>query len=188
MTDAALITAHCQGDPLAFRTLMERHRAALLGFLRPRVGQDAEELHQELWVRVARNLANYDKTERFRAVLFTAARRLVIDHRRRRSVRPALVFSGDQSAMDTRHRAPQRTDPIARAELAELIVDVEESLLTLPPQMAEVVKMRLTEDLTFAEIAAHQGVPLNTVLTRMHRGLKKLRAELTRRGSSPELV
>jgi len=179
MTDAALISAHRQGDPRAFRALMERHRSALMGFLRPRVGDEAEELHQELWVRVARNLENYNKTERFRAVLFTAARRLVIDHRRRRAVRPALILSGDQTAMDSRYQAAVRSDPIARAELIEA---VEGALGTLPPQMAEVVRLRLTEDLTFAEIAARQGAPLNTVLTRMHRGLKKLRVELTRRG------
>jgi RNA polymerase sigma-70 factor (ECF subfamily) len=189
MNDASLIAAHRHGDPLAFGALIERHREALMGFLRRRVGDDAEELHQELWVRMSRNLDRYQGSERFRAILYTAARRLVIDHRRRRAARPSLVLvdgpKRERLTMETPGFATVGHDPIARSELVDA---VEEALATLPPRMAEVVRLRLTEDLSFAEIAERQGAPLNTVLTRMHRGLKKLRAELVRRGVSPEIT
>ena len=173
MTDASLITAHQCGDLTAFGKLIERHQAALMGFLRRRVGEDAEELHQELWARVSRNLDSYTDDGRFRAFLFTAARRLVIDHHRRRSVRPELV-----GVEEIRAAVRPRDTAAAR----ELVDAVESALSEMSAETAEVVRMRLAGGVPFAEIAAHQGAPLNTVLSRMHRGLKTLRVALIQQG------
>jgi RNA polymerase sigma factor (sigma-70 family) len=173
-TDAALIDSYRGGNVRALEQLMARHRGSLMGFFVRRVGDDAEELHQELWTKVERNLDRYRDDGRFRAFLFAAARRLTIDHHRRRSVRPKLVSCETLPA--------GRCDPDDLAGYRELVQAVESALSQMNPNTAAVVRLRLTEQLTFAEIAEMRGQPLNTVLSYMHRGLKQLRRELDERG------
>ena len=91
MSDALLIQAHNAGDPNAISTLMQRYQHALMGMLVNRVGSDAEDLYQETWVRVSDNLPQYDERGSFKAWLFQIARRLVIDHHRRRNARIKTV-------------------------------------------------------------------------------------------------
>ncbi len=174
LDDAALIDAHRHGDTRALADLMARHRHCLMGFFVRRVGDDAEELYQELWTRVERSFGRYTDDGRFRAYLFSAARRLTIDHHRRRSARPHLV--------PCEELPPVASEPLDLTAYNELVDVVEEVLATMNPNSATVIRLRLTEQLTFAEIAEQMHAPLNTVLSWMHRGLKQLRAELTERG------
>ncbi len=60
----------------------------------------------------------------------------------------------------------------------ELVERVGKSLAELPPDQQEVVRRRMTDDQTFAEIAAELGLPLGTVLTRMRLAMEKLRRAL----------
>lgn len=178
--DTALLTAWRDGDGHAFGALVERHRGPLMGFLGRRVGQDAEELHQEVWTRVARATGiAFPDDARFRAYLYTTARHLVVDHHRRRSARPELVFP--------ELPAQGAVVPTVESSIAwqRLWADVHAALDKLSPPTAEVVRLRLVEDLSFAQIAQRQGAPLNTVLGRMHRGLKDLRAALADAGHLP---
>ena len=66
-------------------------------------------------------------------------------------------------------------DPQAYAALAE-------TLAGLRPEIAEVFRLRMTSRLSFKEIAARQGVPLNTALGRMHNATKRLNAALIAAG------
>ena len=173
-TDAALIDAHLKGEPGALSSLMARHRPPLMGFFVRRVGDDAEELLQETWSRVERSLDRYQDDGRFRAYLFAIARRLTIDHHRRKAARPHLISLEDPP--------PVSCDPNDLTGYRELLDAVEVGLAKMNPRTADVVRLRLTDQLTFAEIAEIQGAPLNTVLSCMHRGLKQLRRELRVRG------
>ena len=173
-TDGVLIDAHLRGDPQALARLMARHRPPLMGFFVRRVGDDAEELFQELWAKVDRNLDRYHEDGRFRAYLFAIARRLTIDHHRRRAARPHLISLEEPP--------PVPCEPADLTGYRELLDAVEVGLANMNPRTADVVRLRLTEQLTFVEIAEIQGAPLNTVLSCMHRGLKQLRRELQARG------
>lgn len=180
VTDAQLIADHLAGRPGALEALIARHRGPVMGFLRSRVGEEtAQDLHQELWTRVSRSLERYVDTGRFRAFLFTSARRLVIDHHRRGEARPKLVSLEVERA--------GRTSPAADLAHRELLEAVEIALTELDPPTAEVVRLRLGENLSFKEIAAHQSAGLNTVLSRMHRGLKRLRVALSEHAAPMEV-
>ncbi|MCP4806863.1 MAG: sigma-70 family RNA polymerase sigma factor [Proteobacteria bacterium] len=142
-----------------------------MGFLRGRVGSErAEELHQELWARVERRLADFDGRAPFRALLWTAARRLVIDDHRRSEVRPKLVSLEVERA--------SRQSPLSDLSHRQLLAAVERAMADLDPATAQVVRWRLSENLSFKEIAERQDAKLNTVLSRMHRGVKHLRVVL----------
>jgi len=175
MSDAVLISAHKAGDQQAIRALMARHKDSLMGFLVNRVGRDAEDLYQETWIRVSTKLHGYEEQGSFRSWLFQVARRLVIDHHRRAGARISLVSTGD-TPIDEPTLLGQPDQGIEAAQLAAVFHDVVDAM---QPSMAEVVRWRLIDGLPFKEIARRQGVPLNTALGRMHRGLQQIRAALT---------
>lgn len=177
MSDAALILAHQSGDRTAFETLVARHRDSVMGFLVNRVGDDAEDLYQETWSRVGRSIDAYEDAGTFRAWVFQIARRLVIDHHRRKSSRI-------QTVSDVTHATPSPVDPTKpdqSLEARRLLQALQEALSDLPEPTAEVVRLRLVDGWAFRAIADHQGVSLNTALSRMHRGLNRVRATLEAR-------
>ncbi|MEL6343819.1 MAG: RNA polymerase sigma factor [Myxococcota bacterium] len=173
MEDALLIDAHLNGDPQAMSVLMDRHRTSLMGFLRSRVGDDAEDLFQETWTRAAKALPRYTDQGTFQAWLFQIARRLVIDHYRRRSSRIVLLPTDETSPVP---QAPE--DPYKSVVARELSEATARALDSLSSDVAEVVRLRLIDNRPFKEIAKLQRVPLNTALGRMHRGLKQIRRAL----------
>jgi len=177
MSDANLIQAHRSGDQSAFPVLMSRHQDSVMGFLVNRVGTDAEDLFQETWTRVGTRLHTYNETGSFRAWVFQIARRLIIDHHRHNSARIRLVMPRETmtpSSVDTRQ-------PDQQLEAAEIARAFEATVAQMSSEMAEVVRLRLIDGMPFQEIAKRQGVPLNTALGRMHRGLNKIRTTLADR-------
>ena len=174
MSDATLIQAHRAGDPCAISTLMERYKSALMGMLVNRVGPDAEDLYQETWIRVSRNIGTYNEQGSFKAWLFQIARRLVIDHHRRQTARIRLVYG--ETIAEPNASSSNRPDQNIRA--AEVHAVFATALTDLDAATAEVVRMRIVDNTPFKIIADHQGVPINTALGRMHRGLKRIREAL----------
>ncbi len=176
MDDAHLIAAHLSGDPGALSVLMDRHGAPLMGFLASRVGGEAEDLFQETWSRAEKALPRYRHQDAFRAWLFQIARRQIIDHHRRRQSRIRLQSQAhppDTATTDT---------PESHCTARQLSLATEQALAALAPPVAEVVRLRLIAGVPFREIARRQGVPLNTALGRMHRGLKQIRQHLVAGG------
>ena len=173
MSDALLISALKAGDHNAMVALMDRHRDSLMGFLVNRVGRDAEDLYQETWSRVSTKLHTYEEQGSFRSWLLQVARRLVIDHHRRSRVRISTVAHNHQNDGLLSIEPPDQH--IQAAQMADVF---QKTVDAMDPVIAEVVRYRLFDGLTFKEIALRQGVPLNTALGRMHRGLKQIRAAL----------
>lgn len=174
MSDARLVSAHKAGDRQAMAVLMERHRDSLMGFLINRVGRDAEDLYQETWSKVSAKIDAYEERGSFRSWLFQVARRLVIDHHRRAAARITTVHPTQEP--DAASTIDQPDQQVAAAQIAAIF---DQAVEEMEPKMAEVVRWRLLEGLSFKEIALRQGVPLNTALGRMHRGLKHIRTRLT---------
>lgn len=176
MIDAKLITAHLSGDPDALRMLIARHHAPLMGFISARVRGDAEDLYQETWNKAVGALSRYEDRGTFRAWLLQIARRLIIDHRRRVGARVQLQLA------ETLPAPPTLTTPYHHTTTRQLSEATDAALAALPAEVASVVRMRLVDHLSFKQIAARQGIPLNTALGRMHRGLRQIRQSLKRDG------
>ena len=168
-------------DPLQAVRLtsrIERHREDLRSFLRRRAPNDAEELCQEVWLRVARAAPDCADDAQFRAYLFAIARRLLIDHHRRQRARVELV------ALEPGMQEPTSVgaDPESALRAGDVLTTVEQELSTMKPEMADVFRWRMREDASFQEIAARQGVGLNTALGRMFRATQRIAAALGARG------
>ena len=138
---------------------MARHRDALMGFLRLRVGDEAEDIYQETWSRVARGLPRYSDQGAFRAWLFQIARRLIIDHRRRRGARIEAVPQEEPPSPVTA-RTPY-SDLAAR----RLSQATARALGGLNPDVAAVVRLRLDRDMPFKDIARELDIEDTEVVT-----------------------
>lgn len=162
--------------PTQLEERIARHHAALLGFLRRRVGDDADELAQETWLRVTGTHAYLPDEASFRSFAFTVARRLLIDRHRRAAVRPALVALDEVAVND---------DPADAIDARRTLDAVDDELAAMKKELADVFRLRTTSDMPFAEIARQQGVGLNTALGRMHQATKRIAAALAARGLLP---
>lgn len=166
----------------AMQDRIHRTQSRILGFLRRRVPDAAEELSQEVWLRVARAEPDCASDAEFAAYAFAVARRLIIDHHRRRAARVVLVpLEGG-----TDRHSDGDGDPHANACATEVLLAVESTLADMKPEMSEVFRWRTTDDVSFKEIARRQGVGINTALGRMHSAVKKIRTALVAQDLMPE--
>jgi len=139
----------------------------------------AEDLFQETWMRVLVRGSQFNGNSRFDTWLFTIARNLVIDYRRRRSMaslEEMCEASDEERPFEI--PSPEKTpfEHLATLENGEMVA---EALLTLDPLHREVLVLRFHEELSLEEIARVTRAPLSTVKSRLYRGLAALKPHVT---------
>jgi RNA polymerase sigma-70 factor, ECF subfamily len=138
--------------------------------------QDAEDLTQEVFVRVFRSLSRYTPGT-FEGWLHRITTNLFLDMARRRQ-RIRFEGLGDDAAQRLHGTGPT---PAEAFEERHLDADVFAALAALPPEYRAAVVLCDIEGLSYEEIAATLGVKLGTVRSRIHRGRAQLRAALDHR-------
>ncbi len=135
---------------------------------------EAEDLAQEVFIRVFRGLAGFRGDSTFRTWLY----RVAVNVFRTHSARPGLFGwfhreeALDHDAMTTLDRIPAPGDLEADVARREVI---DAALRRLPPTLRAAVVLRDVEGLDYKEIAAVLDVPMGTVMSRIARGREKLR-------------
>jgi RNA polymerase sigma factor (sigma-70 family) len=137
---------------------------------------DAEDLTQEVFVRVFRSLASYTPGT-FEGWLHRITTNLFLDMARRRQ-RIRFEGLGDQAVGLLRDDEPT---PAQAFDARHLDTDVQQALEALAPEYRAAVVLCDIEGLSYEEIAATLGVKLGTVRSRIHRGRAQLRAALDHR-------
>jgi RNA polymerase sigma-70 factor, ECF subfamily len=140
----------------------------LLGFVPCEA--DARDLLQELFIRLGQRPPPA-QVENERAYVWRMAHNLAVDALRRQGTRRQAI---DGAAAE----APRLFEAEADPDAAEFSRQVEAALADLPTEQRSVAQMKLWEGLTFEEIAAAQGIPLNTAASRFRYALDKLRTRL----------
>ena len=129
-------------------------------------------------MRVLLRGAQFNGAARFDTWLFTIARNLLIDVRRRKTMSSLEELSenrDDDRPFEVASSEPSPFDSLLRLQNSMLVA---EALLTLQPVHREVLVLRFHEDLPLDQIAAVTGSPLSTVKSRLYRGLAALRPTL----------
>lgn len=138
----------------------------------------SEDLFQETWMRVLQRGSQYNGAARFDTWLFTIARNLVIDVRRKRTMASLeeMCDKGD----DDRLFEPTANDPtpLDACLMRENSERVAAALLTLDPLSREVLVLRFHEELSLDEIAKVTRANLSTVKSRLYRGLASLKPRM----------
>jgi RNA polymerase sigma factor (sigma-70 family) len=146
----------------------------VLGYLRARGAAEAEDLLEEVFLQLVRDLARFEGNERdFRAWVFTIAHNRLVDERRRRGRRPI-----EPAAEEVIESAGPRGD--AEAEALDRIAtdDVRRIIACLSPDQQSVLLLRIIGDLTIEEVARVLGKRQGAVKALQRRGLAALRREL----------
>jgi RNA polymerase sigma-70 factor, ECF subfamily len=165
--------------------LIVRYQHRLLRYLLYLTGsQDvAEDLFQEVWMRVLVRGAQFKGQARFDTWLFTIARNLVIDLRRKRTLSSLDELmegaSGDESTPSLEIAAfePSSFDHAAQLEDRERIAA---ALLGIEAIYREVLVLRFYEDMSLEEIASVTGARLSTIKSRLYRGMAILKPRVAR--------
>ena len=184
-TDVELVDAIRRGQGDGIARLVERYAPRLFSYL-SRLLDDptqAEDVLQEVWLRVMERLDGYDRNQPFVVWLFAIARHRAIDvfRERARQTRhlgfPALPQETEEGELLepldlVAADSPSPLDRLAEAELEERM---GAAFRLLPAHYREVLSLRFHQDLRLEEIARLLRVPLSTVKTRVQRGLLLLR-------------
>ncbi len=176
------------GDPLLLDQLIVEYQHRLLRYLLYLTGNRelAEDLFQETWMRVLVRGGQYNGNARFDTWLFTIARNLLIDFRRRRTMASLEEMSEGADENRPFEVASAEPTPFDNCLLRQNSELVAEALLTLEPLHREVLVLRFHEELALEEIASVTGAPLSTVKSRLYRGLAALRPRVAQAWSRPQ--
>lgn len=166
-----------RGDPTAREELARRHRRAAFLLALQLLGNhdDALDVAQDAMLRFFTTLSRFDPQRPVRPWLFRIVRNRVYDLHRRRKLR--------------RHDSLDYVDAEGRGfEVADLEVDLErdasraqlrrhlwQALGELSERQREIMVLRDYQDLSYAEIAQALGIPIGTVMSRLHAARKRLR-------------
>jgi RNA polymerase sigma-70 factor, ECF subfamily len=172
----AIIQRAGDGDQDAWSTIVETYHRKVFNVAYRFVGtyEEAEDLTQEIFLKVFRSLSTFDQRANFQTWLISISRNYCID-RYRSGRRDRAVFAREVDAATLHAEAPG-LNPHARVELRDRVALLREALRALSPPLRTAVMLRDIHELSYQEIAAQLKVAEGTVKSRINRG----RAELAR--------
>lgn len=181
-----LILSAQAGDGAAIEALIRGHQDSLFAFMLRLSGRPdiAEDMVQEAFVRVIRNIDRFDTRFRFSTWLFTIARRLYVNHLQK--LRPtldqeAIGRAGDLGETPGGHSARLESEENARAVVAE-------ALTVLTPLQREIILLFHQQGWTIVEIGAHLAMPEGTVKSHLHRARRRMQRAIDATPASKAMV
>ena len=175
LDDGQVVMRHLAGEPQAFGTLVDRYQTRLLNFVNRTIGdrERAEDLVQEVFIRVFRHLHRFDQTKKFSTWIYTIASNLAKNELRNRSRNPLVLFQTIKKNWEADHRPLQFEDTTARPDdlyRKRFLKDaVDQCVQRLPEHHREVFVLRELEGKSYQEIAEITGCNLGTVKSRLNR-------------------
>jgi RNA polymerase sigma-70 factor, ECF subfamily len=175
LDDSAVVTAFLGGEERAFQELVERYQTRLLNFVYRTIGdrEKAEDLVQEVFIRVYRHLHRFDRSKKFSTWIYTIASNLAKNELRNRSRNPLVLFQAIRKNWQDDDRPIQFEDANSRPDdmyrkrhLRQL---VEDSVAQLPEHHRQVFVLRELEGKSYEEIAEITECNLGTVKSRLNR-------------------
>ena len=186
---AALIRRCLAGDAAAWEEIVRQHQRRVynLCYRFTSSSDDAEDLTQEVFIKMYRTLSSYEASKgAFTTWLTTMTRNLLVDHFRRSKMdrlsesldsKPLQEDDGMPLSDQLPDRAPA---PDAGVLSRERRAMVQEALAKLSPELRETVILRDLQDMDYKEIAQTLKVPEGTVKSRINRGRTELARLLSR--------
>jgi RNA polymerase sigma-70 factor (ECF subfamily) len=186
--DTQLVQLCLRGDGSAWEELVRRHarRVYSLCYRFTSSRHEAEDLSQEVFLRVFRTLGSYSAVHGGFATWMTSlTRNLLIDHYRR-TKRDRMTDSMDDAMPELEEKPAAGRRPDQIAQLGELNRQVQQALGKLSPELREAVILRDLQGLEYQEIQAVLQVPEGTVKSRINRGRIELARVLEQMGIRPQ--
>ncbi len=175
----SVLTAAQAGAPWALRLLYEEVSPAVCGYARGQGADDPEGLVNETFMRAFRRIGDFaGGPAQFRSWVFTIARNLLIDERRRHSRR--VIETSVEQHLEDRETVASAEETAMEAVSEAAVIAL---LHRLPADQRDVLLMRLVGDLTVAQIAEALGRSVGAVKALQRRGLRRLQAAVAKGGA-----
>lgn len=178
-SDADLVRRAAGGERGAFDMLMTRHAGRVVRFARAHTGSasEADDIAQESFVALHRNLHRYDPARAFETWLFAIVRNKIRDYHRRRAVLRWVGAEPDFSDMPAGEAGPDR-----QVEDRDDLRRVEALMAGLPEGLRTPLFLSAVEGMSLAEIGDLMGLSAKAVEVRVYRARKKLKAQFEDEG------
>jgi RNA polymerase sigma-70 factor (ECF subfamily) len=179
-----LIQRCLQGDQQAWDLIVRQYWRRVFNVAYKFVGrhEEAEDLTQDIFLKVFRSLDTFDRRANFQTWLISVSRNLCIDHYRSvRKERETMDRGVDASELSP---VSSGESPIAALEQADRVMLLREALGALPETLRSAVIMRDIQELSYQEIADSLRLPEGTVKSRINRGRTELARQIRKLGGS----
>jgi len=179
--DAELMLRVKEGDGTSFGVLLEKHRASLIHFVYRLVQEQAvaEELAQEVFLRVYRSRSSYAPTAKFKTWLFRIATHLALnwlrDERHARGQERLDDGPADLPARQISDRRPSVEQEMVHEVKRE---EIRQAVAALPEKQRAAVLMHKYEEMEYTQIAKVLGCSDSAVKSLLFRAYETLRARL----------
>ena len=175
----AMLVRRCiAGDSAAWEEIVQTYNRRIYNICYRFAGSsdDAQDLTQEVFIKMYRTLPSYDHTKgAFVTWVTTITRNLLVDHFRK-TKQDRMTDSMDTAASDHEDAQPlseqipdQSAPPDARVRSREVSETVHSALSKLSPELREAILVRDLDELNYRETAAVLGIPEGTVKSRLNR-------------------
>ena len=180
--DIRLMALAGAGDMAAFEQLVERHQRLVIGTVGRMLGtnSDAEDIAQQVFVRVWKNLKRYEPRAKFTTWLLKITRNLVFNELRRRSRHPAVPLQSETDEEERPLKDEHAVAPDATLLENELQEAVDAAIAQLPETQRMAVILRRYEELSYEEIAEALDQSVSAVKSLLFRARMELRESLQR--------
>ena len=173
-----------RGDTEAFRELIEAHQHRVIGTVAKMFGQetDAEDIAQQVFIRVWKSAPRYEPTAKFTTWLFKITRNLVFNELRRRKRHPTQSLDVSANADD---RPLQTADANAKAPDTALLDEemqsaIQQAIEELPEVQRMAIILRRYDDISYEEIGEILDLSVPAVKSVIFRARTELREKLRR--------
>ncbi|MWC27187.1 RNA polymerase sigma factor SigW [Paenibacillus sp. MMS18-CY102] len=180
--EARLARLALKGDQQAFAEIVDMYQDKLyhMAYRMLYNRQEAEDVVQDAFLRVYRNLERYDESLKFSTWIYRIATNLCIDRLRRRKPTYSLdAESADHEGLDGYSMVPSdNRTPESETMLSETQRIIHQAIETLPAKYKSVMVLRYLQEMSLQEIGDVLDMPVTTIKTRVHRGREFLRKRL----------
>jgi RNA polymerase sigma-70 factor (ECF subfamily) len=183
--DARLMIRVKEGDGASFSLLLEKHRASVIHFLFRMVQNQAiaEELAQEVFLRVYRSRTSYEPTAKFTTWLFRIATHLALNALRDgKNERLHQRIDGDPADARVRQISDTKPSPEAVMVRETRFEEVRRAVATLPEKQRAAVLMHKYQEMEYSQIANVLNCSESAVKSLLFRAYETLRARLAHMG------
>jgi len=176
--DKQLISDYLAGDAKSFEILVKEYLKPIYSFAYRYVGnsQDAEDIAQDVFIKVWRNIKKFDSSRSFKTWIFSIAKNSCIDNLRKKKSIPFSRFENEKGENILMERIadprPLIDEILKRADMSKTL---NLAMERLTPDFRMVLFLRYNDHFTFKEISESLGEPINTVKSRHRRALIQLK-------------
>jgi RNA polymerase sigma-70 factor (ECF subfamily) len=179
--DSELMLRVRDGDQRSFELLLEKHRGPMIHFLHRMVRNDAvaEELTQEVFLRVYRSRENYECCAKFTTWLFRIGTHLALNWIRDERNEKWQTSLDKETADGTSRQVPDRRKTVEQELLYQAkLGEVRQAIHSLPAKQRAAVMMHKYEEMEYAQIAGVIGCSESAVKSLLFRAYEALRVRL----------